>query len=106
MEKKSPIVRLLVAVWLLASQIAGGALVVAPLVVLLAFKDMATSDSAPGAFNALLGLGYVLPILFLGLGITAWVMFVKRRDALAGWLGLATLIPGGIMLLGMNLFAP
>lgn len=106
MEKKSPIVRLMVAIWLLATQIAGGVLVAAPLAVLLAFKDIGTSDPNPGSFNLLLGLGYVLPVLFLGLGIAAWVMFARRKDGMSGWLGLATLVPGGIMLLAMNLIAP
>lgn len=106
MEKKSPIVRLMIAVWLLASQIAGGALVTAPLVVLLAFRDLAANDPNPGAFNFLLVLGFILPVIFVGLGIYAWVMFARRRDGLSGLLGLATLVPGGIMMLAMNIVTP
>lgn len=106
MEKKSPIVRLLVAVWILASQIAGGVLVTAPFVVLLAFKDAATSSPNPGSFNFLLVLGYLLPVIFVGLGIYTWIMFARRKDGISGLLGLASLIPGGILLLAMNLVAP
>lgn len=104
MKQKSPIIRLLLAIWLLSSQVAGGALVFAPLAVLLAFQDVASTSSGSGIFNFLLGLGYLMPLIFVGLGITAWVMFAKKRDALSGWLGVATLIPGAIMLLAMQMY--
>ncbi|NWF63452.1 MAG: hypothetical protein HXY38_04015 [Chloroflexi bacterium] len=106
MQKRSPIARFLVAFWLLASQVAGGILMAAPLVVLLAFRVPGATDPNPGMFNLLFGLGYVMPVIFVGLGIAAWVMFARRNDAVAGWMGLATLIPGGVMLLGMNLIVP
>ena len=106
METRSPIIRLLIAFWLLASQIAGAALVFVPVVVLLAFGEIAANDPNPGAFNMLVVLGFVLPVLFLGLGITAWVMFARRQDVKAALFGLATLVPGGVMLLAMNLVAP
>lgn len=100
MTKSSPIIRLVLALWVLSSQIAGAALVFGPVVVLLGFSPVA--DSVPG-MNFLMFLGYVLPVVFIGLGIAAWVMFAKRRDALAGWLGAATLLPGAILLLAMQM---
>ncbi|MBL8062829.1 MAG: hypothetical protein JNK32_07420 [Anaerolineales bacterium] len=103
MEKKSPIVRLLLALWLLSSQVAGAAMVFAPVVVLFAFSSR---GGATGALNFLLALGYLLPILFIGLGVAAWVMFARKKDAASGWLGLATLAPGGLMLLAMGLVNP
>lgn len=102
MEKKSPMIRLLLALWLLSSQIAGAALMFAPVVVLLTF-NAANND---GSLSLLVGLGYVLPLVFIGLGIAAWIMFARQKDATAGWLGLATLAPGGLMLLAMRLVAP
>lgn len=102
MEKKSPIVRLLLALWLISSQIAGAAMIFAPVVVLLTFNAVNTD----GSLSLLVGLGYVLPLFFIGLGIAAWVMFAQKKDVTAGWLGLATLIPGGLMLLAMRMVAP
>ncbi|HMZ07580.1 MAG TPA: hypothetical protein PK078_08175 [Anaerolineales bacterium] len=102
MENKSPIIRLLTALWLVSSQITGAALMFAPVVVLLTFNSTVND----GSLSVLVGLGYVLPLFFIGLGIAAWIMFARRKDAAAGWLGLATLLPGGLMLFAMNLVAP
>lgn len=102
MENKSPIIRLLIALWLVSSQITGAALMFAPVVVLLTFNSTVND----GSLSVLVGLGYVLPLFFIGLGIAAWIMFARRKDAAAGWLGLATLLPGGLMLFAMNLVAP
>ena len=96
--------RWLSVLWLLTSQVAGAALVFAPLVVLLSFRDAATAAGEGGMFNLMLGLGYVLPIVFVGLGITAWVMLARNKHAYANWLGLATLLPGSVMLLVINLY--
>jgi len=102
MENKSPIIRLLIALWLVSSQITGAALMFAPVVVLLTFNSTVND----GSLSVLVGLGYVLPLFFIGLGIAAWIMFARKKDAAAGWLGLATLLPGGLMLFAMNLVAP
>jgi hypothetical protein len=102
MQKNSTIVRLLVALWLVSSQIAGAAMIFAPVVVLLTF-NAANTD---GSLSMLVGLGYVMPLFFIGLGVAAWVMFARKRDASAGWLGLATLLPGVLMLLAMRMVAP
>lgn len=96
--------RWLSVVWLLTSQVAGAALVFAPLVVLLSFQDSATAAGEGRVFNLILGLGYILPMVFVGLGIAAWVMLARSRHASANWLGLATLLPGTVMLLVINLF--
>lgn len=102
MENRSPLIRLLTALWLVSSQITGAALMFAPVVVLLTFNSTVND----GSLSVLVGLGYVLPLFFIGLGIAAWIMFARRKDAAAGWLGLATLLPGGLMLFAMNLVAP
>ena len=102
MENRSPLIRLLTALWLVSSQITGAALMFAPVVVLLTFNSTVND----GSLSVLVGLGYVLPLFFIGLGIAAWVMFARKKDAAAGWLGLATLLPGGLMLFAMNLVAP
>lgn len=104
MEKRSPIMRLMLAIWILSSQVAGGALVLAPVVVLLTFSEVGSSSPNPAMFNFLLGMGYLMPLVFVGLGIATWVMFVKKRNALSGWLGAATLIPGAILLLAMQMY--
>ena len=98
------IFRWLSVLWLLASQVAGAALVFAPLVVLLGFQDAAAAAGEAGVFNLMLGLGYVLPVVFAGLGIAAWVMLARSKNAVANWLGLATLVPGTVMLLVINLY--
>ncbi|MEN9561902.1 MAG: hypothetical protein RIR73_146 [Chloroflexota bacterium] len=90
--------------WLLTSQVAGAALVFAPLAVLVSFQDAATAAGESGMFNLMLGLGYVLPVVFVGLGIAAWVMLARSKYASANWLGLATLLPGAVMLLVINLY--
>ncbi|HNN12764.1 MAG TPA: hypothetical protein PKL78_04360 [Anaerolineales bacterium] len=95
MKNHSPIVRLLLALWLISSQIAGAALVFGSAVVAIIFG----SDVGP----LLLILGYAMPVVFLLIGIVAWMMFVRSRDASAAWLGVATLIPGGVLLLVMQL---
>ena len=102
MENKSPILRWALALWLISSQIAGAAIVLAPVVVLFTFSAVKSAQESVG-FNFLMVLGYVLPVAFLGLGIAAWVMFVRRKDSTAGWLALATLAPGALMLLAMRL---
>jgi len=104
MERKFPVSRLLLALWLLSSQTAGAALVFAPFAVLLAFRGSASAGQDMASLNFLLGLGYIMPLVFIGLGIAAWVMFAKRRNAAAGWLGIATLIPGAVMLFVLNMF--
>ena len=106
MERKSSITRWLGVLWLLASQTAGAALVLAPMVVLMAFSGLGKQDADPTAFNILLSLGYIFPIVFIGLVIWAWVTFFRRKDGLASLLGLAGLIPGAILLFGMKLYAP
>ena len=98
------IVRWLSVLWLLTSQVAGAALVFAPLVVLVSFQDAATAAGEAGMYNLMLGLGYVLPVVFVGLGIAAWVMLARSKNTVANWLGLATLVPGTIMLLVINLY--
>ena len=103
MTQKS-IFRWLSVLWLLTSQVAGAALVFAPLVVLLGFRDAAAAAGEAGVFNLMLGLGYVLPVVFAGLGIAAWVMLARSKNAVANWLGLATLVPGIVMLLVINLY--
>ncbi|HNM36457.1 MAG TPA: hypothetical protein PKJ84_03985 [Anaerolineales bacterium] len=105
MTQKS-IFRWLSVLWLLTSQVAGAALVFAPLVVLLSFQEAAAAAGEAGMFNLILGLGYVLPVVFVGLGIAAWVMLARSKNAVANWLGLATLAPGTIMLLMINMIAP
>ncbi|MCQ3939356.1 MAG: hypothetical protein DPW18_20270 [Chloroflexi bacterium] len=102
MEKRSPIIRLVLALWVLSSQIAGAALVLSSVVVLLAFRSVGVSGPNAASFNFLLALGFIMSAVFIGLGITAWVMFAKRKDGSAGLLGLATLVPGGILLLAMQ----
>ena len=103
MTQKS-IFRWLSVLWLLTSQVAGAALVFAPLVVLLGFQDAAAAAGEAGVFNLMLGLGYVLPVVFAGLGIAAWVMLARSKNAVANWLGLANLVPGIVMLLVINLY--
>jgi len=102
MENKSPIMRWALALWLISSQIAGAAIVLAPVVVLFTFSAVKSAQESAG-FNFLMVLGYILPVVFLGLGIAAWVMFARRKDSTAGWLALATLAPGALMLLAMQL---
>ncbi|NJN80795.1 MAG: hypothetical protein HC797_10200 [Anaerolineales bacterium] len=106
MERKSAITRWLVVLWLLASQTTGAALVFAPMVVLISFSGLGQQDANPTAFNILLSLGYIFPIVFVGLIIWAWVTFARRKEGMASLLGLAGLIPGAILLYGMKLYAP
>lgn len=102
MENKSPIMRWVLALWLISSQIAGAAIVLAPVVVLFTFSTVQSAQESAG-FNVLMILGYILPVVFIGLGIAAWVMFARRKDSMAGWLALATLAPGALMLLAVRL---
>ena len=104
MEKRSPIIRLFVALWLLSTQIAGAALILAPVLVLFSFRALGANDPNPGGFNTLMILAYILPVVFLALGIAAWVFFARRKDGVSSLIGLATLLPGGIMQMAINLF--
>lgn len=106
MERKSSITRWLVVLWLLASQTAGAAMAFASALVLISFRGLGQQDADPTLFNILLSLGYVFPIIFIGLVIWAWLAFFQRKDGLAGLLGLVGLFPGAILLFGMNLYAP
>lgn len=106
MEKKSPFTRWLVVLWLLASHTAGAAMTFASALVVISFSGLGQQDANPTAFNILLSLSYILPIVFIALIIWAWITFFKRKDGTAALLGLASLIPGAIMLFGMRLYAP
>ncbi|HCB01838.1 MAG TPA: hypothetical protein DEP19_05595 [Anaerolineae bacterium] len=106
MERKSSISRWLVILWLLASQTAGAAMAFASALVVISFRGLGQQDANPMAFNILLALGYIMPIVFIALVIWAWVTFFKRKDGTAALLGLASLIPGVIMQFGMRLYAP
>ncbi|HMV28557.1 MAG TPA: hypothetical protein PKE23_04175 [Anaerolineales bacterium] len=101
---KNSISRWLSVIWLLTSQVAGAALVFAPMVVLLSLRS--STAIRTNTINLIMGLGYVLPVVFVGLGIAAWVMLARSKNAVANWLGLATLAPGTIMLLMINMIAP
>jgi len=96
MKNHSPIVRLLLALWLISSQIAGVALVLGSAIVAMAV--------GPEAGPLLMILGYTMPVLFLLISIATWMMFIRSRDALSTWLGVAALLPGGILLLVMQIF--
>lgn len=106
MKKESALTRWLIVLWLLASQTAGAAMAFASALVVISFSGLGQQDSNPTVFNILLALSYVLPIIFIALVIWAWVTFFQRRNNTAAWLGLAGLIPGAILLLGMRLYAP
>jgi hypothetical protein len=104
MQKRSPIVRWFLVLWLLSTQTAGLAMTLAPATVLFTFNAAGGNDS--GIFNFLLVLSFIAPLAFLALSIWAWVQFARRKDAAAGWFGLATLAPGIIMLMAMGLYNP
>lgn len=106
MENKSSITRWLVALWLISSQIAGAALVFAPLVVLISFRALGTSEADPTAFNILLWMGYIFPFIFIAVAITSWFTFAWRKDGIASLFSLAGLFPGAILLFGMKLYVP
>lgn len=106
MKKESSLKRWLVVLWLMASQTAGAAMAFASALVIISFQGLGQQDANPTAFNILLSLGYVFPIIFIGLVIWAWVAFFKRKDGLAGLLGLVGLMPGAILLFAMRLYAP
>lgn len=104
MKKESALTRWLIVLWLLASQTAGAAMAFASALVTISFSGLGQQDVNPTAFNILLSLGYVLPIIFIALVIWAWFTFFKRKNSTAAWLGVAGLIPGAILLLAINLY--
>jgi hypothetical protein len=104
MKKESSLKRWLVVLWLMASQTAGVAMAFASALVIISFSGLGQQDADPTAFNILLSLGYIFPIIFIGLVIWAWVAFFQRKDGLAGLLGLAGLMPGAILLFAMRLY--
>lgn len=106
MERKSSLTRWLVALWLLASQMTGAAMAFASALVVISFRGLGQQDVNPAAFNILLALSYLAPLVFIGLVIWAWFTFFKRKDGTAALLGLASLIPGILMQFGMRLYAP
>lgn len=106
MKKESSITRWLIVLWLLASQTAGVAMTFASALVVISFRGLGQQDANATAFNILLSLGYIFPIVFIALVIWAWVTFFQRKDSTAAWLGLASLIPGAILLFAMRLYAP
>lgn len=106
MERKSSITRWFVVLWLLASQTAGVAMTFASALVVISFSGLGQQDANPTAFNILLALSYVLPIVFIALVIWAWVTFFQHKNNTAAWLSLVGLIPGAILLFGMRLYAP
>ncbi|MFN3491405.1 MAG: hypothetical protein ACK40V_04205 [Anaerolineales bacterium] len=106
MERKSSLTRWLVVLWLLASQMTGAAMTLASALVVISFRGLGQQDANPAAFNILLSLSYVLPIVFLVMAVASWFMFARRKDGAATLLGLASLIPGAILLFGMRLYAP
>lgn len=106
MERKSSISRWLVILWLMASQTAGVAMTFASALVIISFSRLGQQDADPTAFNILLSLSYIFPIVFIALVIWAWVTFFQRKDSKAALLGLAGLIPGAILLFAMRLYAP
>lgn len=106
MERKSPITRWLVVLWLLASQTTGAAMAFASALVVISFSGLGQQDANPTAFNILLWMGYIMPFIFIGLAIASWFTFAWRKDGIASLLGLAGLIPGAILLFAMRLYAP
>lgn len=105
-RKSSSLTRWLNVIWLLASQTTGLAMVFAPMMVLIGFSGLGKQDADPTMFNILLLMGYMMPLVFIGLAIWAWVSFFKHKDAKAALLALASLLPGVIILFGMKLYAP
>jgi len=106
MERKSSLTRWLVVLWLLASQMTGAAMAFASALVVISFSSLGQQDANPAAFNILLLLSYLLPIVFLVVAVASWFMFAWRKDGTAALLGLAGLVPGAILLFGMRLYAP
>lgn len=105
-RKSSSLTRWLVVLWLLASQTTGAAMAFASALVVISFSGLGQQDANPMAFNILLALGYIFPVLFIALVIWAWVTFFRRKDGMAALLGLAGLMPGAILLFAMRLYAP
>ncbi len=106
MKKESALTRWLIILWLLASQTAGVAMVFASALVVISFRGLGQQDANPTAFNILLSLGYVLPIVFIAVVIWAWVKFFQNKHSTAAWLAVAGLMPGAILLIAMRLYAP
>lgn len=106
MKKESSLTRWLIVLWLLASQAASIAMTFASALVVISFSGQGQQDANPTAFNILLTLSYILPIVFIVLVIWAWVAFFQRKNSTAAWLGLVGLIPGAILLFAMRWYAP
>lgn len=81
MEKKSSLTRWLVVLWLLASQTVGAAMAFASALVVISFRGLGQQDPNPMAFNILLVLGYIMPVVFIALVIWAWFTFSNAKTA-------------------------
>jgi hypothetical protein len=78
----------MVVIWLLASQTVGAAMAFASALVVISFRGLGQQDANPMAFNILLVLGYIMPVVFIALVIWAWFTFFKHKDGKAALLGL------------------
>ncbi len=89
--------------WLLVSQVAGAALVFAPLTVLLNFRNQAAIAGELAAHDMLIGLDYAMTASFIGLGTFAWYMLIRNNYAVSVLLGFVSLLPGIALFLLINL---
>lgn len=89
--------------WLLASQVAGAALVFAPLTVLLNFRTQADLAGELATHDMLIALDYAMTAIFIGLGTFAWYMLIRSNYFVAIVLGFISLIPGVTLFILMNM---